>query len=106
MGPSGSGARRCGRRVVEVPADWGLVGASSRASMEISTSLLQSRRSYCALGEPRGCSGTEDLDRGGAATGVTPKAEGVRLPTELDAVEEVNVKPEDMLDGGVAPRKK
>ena len=79
---------------MDVP-DWGLVGSSCC----ISTSSLQSKLSY----GPR--EGTEGLEGGGAAAGVAPKAE-VRLPTELDAVEDDSVKLEDMVDGARGPRKR
>jgi hypothetical protein len=95
---------------VEAP-DWGLVGSSS--SMLISTSLLQSSLSYegnggadCSLREAGGRARTEGLEGGGAVAGVAPKAEGVRLPTELDAVEDRSVKLDEMVDGGGAPRKR
>jgi hypothetical protein len=93
---------------VLVPDEWGLVGASSCASMEISTSLLQLKPS-CGpsegLDKPGGRVGTEGLESGGAAAGFASKTEGARLPTELDAVENDNVKPEERDDGGEAPRK-
>lgn len=100
----GSGARRGGAvrppgaRLVDAP-DWGLVGTSPCC---ISTSSLQSKLSY----GPR--EGTEGLEGGGggAAAGVAPKAEGVRLPTELDAVENDSVKLDEMVDGARGPRKR
>jgi hypothetical protein len=87
---------------VEAPADWGLVGTSSSF---ISISSLQSNLSYCVL-RPGGCAEAEGLEGGGAAAGVVPKVEGVRLPTELDAVEDDSVRLEETLDGGRAPRKR
>lgn len=116
MAPSGFGARRGGAvrppgaRVVEVPDDWGLVGASSCAPMEISTSSLHLRRSYERCGpdngdKPGGRAGTEDLEGAGAAAEGAPTAEGARLPTELDAAENERVNPEESDDGGVAPEK-
>jgi hypothetical protein len=117
MGPLGSGARRGGAvrppggRLVEAP-DWGLVGISS-CCIAISTSSLQSRLSYgpsegadSAVTEPEGRAETEGLEGGGAAARVTPKAEGVRLPTELDAVEEDSVKLDEIVDGARGPRKR
>ena len=116
MAPSGSGARRGGAvrppggRLVEAP-DWGLVGTSS-CCIAISTSSLQSKLSYApseggdwAVTEPEGRAGTEDPGGGGGA-GPAPKAEGVRLPTELDAVEDDSVKLEEMVDGALGPRKR
>jgi hypothetical protein len=95
--------------VVEAPADWGLVGASSSC---ISISSLQSNFSYggneradCAL-RPGGRAGAEGPEGGGAAAGVVPKAERGRLPTELDAVDEDSVKLEEIVDGGRGPRKR
>jgi hypothetical protein len=41
---------------------------------------------------------------GGAATRFAPKAERVRLPTELDAVEDDKVKLEEMVDGARGPK--
>jgi len=45
------------------------------------------------------------MEGGGAAAGEAPKAEGLRLTTELDAVEDDSVKLEEMVDGGRGPRK-
>lgn len=79
--------------------------------MAISRSSLQSKLSYagiegpdCTSREPGSREGTEGLEGGGAAAGVAPKAEGVRLPTELDVVDDLRVNPEEIDDGGVAPR--
>ena len=92
--------------------DWGLVGPSSCcASKPRSNSSLQSNLSYelsegadCAP-SPGGGAETEGLEGGGAAAGGAPKADGVRLPTELDAVEGDKEKLEERVDGGGCPRK-
>ena len=55
---------------------------------------------------PGGREGTEGLETEEAAAGVMPIVEGVRLPTELDTVEDDSVKLEDMVDGSEAPRKR
>ncbi len=47
-----------------------------------------------------------DLAGGGAAARVAPKAEGVRLPAELDEVEDVSVNEAEMVEGGRGPRKR
>ena len=77
----------------------GLVGTSPCC---ISTSSLQSKLSY-------GPSEWTDraLRPGGRAGGAAaPQVEGVRLPTELDAVEDDKVKSEAMVDGAWGPRKR
>jgi hypothetical protein len=77
----------------------GLVGTSSCC---ISTSSLQSKLSY---GPSDGTDRT--LRPGGRAGGAAaPQVEGVRLPTELDTVEDDSVKLEEMVDGARGPRKR
>ena len=70
----------------------------------IETFIQAKRRD--ALREEEGREGTEGLEGGGAAAGIAPKDEEVRLPTELDAVDDDSVKLEEMTDAGRDPRKR
>lgn len=79
------------------------MGTSSTISI---SSLQLGNEVVDCVPRPGGREGTEGLESEGAAAGVMPKVEGVRLPTELDTVEDDSVKLEEIVDGGEAPRKR